>query len=440
MKRKLAVSLLVLVPALVAVVGFAADSGLLSFNQPRGAMPIAGGSDPSEPSTGGFSSSNVTYEGFFAFEEGGGLPIGTDPAVPANPEILSATGANIRGDYLYLTSWKNISIYDISRPLKPRLMDIEPIGFKFENENVATNGDILLFSESLPGDALHVYDVSDKENIEEIETATVEDAGDHTTTCILDCRWAYGSDGSITDLRDPENPKLMEQDWHKITGLNEDGAHDVNEFKEGFLVTSPISDSFQILDVRNPLKPKVLGRGAHPQPESFLFHSGVWPRSGGDKFVMMQGEKNFKPRCDKGQGPVMSYRAIDVPNSNRYRFELLDRYRVENGAYANGDPAVNALGCSAHWFEVHPTWKDGGMLAAGYYEHGTHFLKVADDGEITRKGYFLPNAGSTSAAYWINRNVVYAVDYTRGIDILRYTGPGTDGPITGANQRGTGRG
>lgn len=232
----------------------------------------------------------------------------------------------------------------------------------------------------------------------------------------------------------------MEQDWHKITGLNEDGAHDVNEFKEGFLVTSPISDSFQILDVRNPLKPKVLGRGAHPQPESFLFHSGVWPRSGGDKFVMMQGEKNFKPRCDKGQGPVMSYRAIDVPNSNRYRFELLDRYRVENGAYANGDPAVNALGCSAHWFEVHPTWKDGGMLAAGYYEHGTHFLKVADDGEITRKGYFLPNAGSTSAAYWINRNVVYAVDYTRGIDILRYTGPGTDGPITGANQRGTGRG
>lgn len=437
MKRRLAVSLLVLVPALVAVVGFAADSGLLSFNQPRGAMPIAGGST-SEPSTGGFSSKNVTYEGFLKFEAGGGLPIATDPAVPANPEILTATGANIRGDYLYLTSWKNISIYDISKPLEPRLTAIEPITFKFENENVATNGEILLFSESLPGDALRVYDVSDKENIEEI--AAVEGAGDHTTTCILDCDWAYGSDGSITDLRDPANPKLMTQDWHEITGLNEDGAHDVNEFKEGFLVTSPISDSFQILDVRSPLKPKVLGRGAHPQPESFLFHSGVWPRSGQDKFVMMQGEQNFKPRCDRGQGPVMSYRAIDVPNSNRYRFELLDRYRVENGAYADGAPAVNALGCSAHWFEVHPTWKDGGMLAAGYYEHGTHFLKVADDGEITRKGYFLPNAGSTSAAYWVNRNVVYAVDYTRGIDILRYTGPGTDGPLTGANQRGTGRG
>jgi hypothetical protein len=89
---------------------------------------------------------------------------------------------------------------------------------------------------------------------------------------------------------------------------------------------------------------------------------------------------------------------------------------------------------------VHPTYKDGGILAAGYYEHGTPFLKVTEDGEIGPKGYSVPTAGSASAAYWINRNIVYAVDYTRGIDILRYTGPDTDGPLTGANDRGTGRG
>ena len=41
--------------------------------------------------------------------------------MPLNPELLTATGANIRGDYLYLTSWKNISIYDISDPLNPQL-------------------------------------------------------------------------------------------------------------------------------------------------------------------------------------------------------------------------------------------------------------------------------------------------------------------------------
>ena len=58
MKRRVAILTLVLLPALVAVVGFAADSGLLSFNEPRGAMPRVEGS---EPSTGGFSSKNVEY-------------------------------------------------------------------------------------------------------------------------------------------------------------------------------------------------------------------------------------------------------------------------------------------------------------------------------------------------------------------------------------------
>lgn len=57
-------------------------------------MPIAGGST-SEPFTGGFSSKNVTYEGFLKFEDGGGLPMQEiDPALPVNLEILSATGAN----------------------------------------------------------------------------------------------------------------------------------------------------------------------------------------------------------------------------------------------------------------------------------------------------------------------------------------------------------
>jgi hypothetical protein len=49
----------------------------------------------------------------------------------------------------------------------------------------------------------------------------------------------------------------------------------------------------------------------------------------------------------------------------------------------------------------------------------TRFLKIGEDGQIKRVGYFLPNAGSTSAAYWVTNRIVYAVEYTRGIDILR---------------------
>jgi hypothetical protein len=52
----------------------------------------------------------------------------------------------------------------------------------------------------------------------------------------------------------------MRQDWHRLTGLNADGAHDVDEYKPGFL----ISDDFQVLDVRDPSDPKVIGCGKHP--------------------------------------------------------------------------------------------------------------------------------------------------------------------------------
>lgn len=377
-------------------------------------QPAAGDVGTSGLTPGGFTSKNVEYAGSFDFPDGEG-----GAEVPGFPELSTSTGASIRGDYMYLTSWKSISIYDISDPLDPEQTAYLPVGFMFENEDVATNGQILLFSESLPGNALHVYDVSDKTKIEEI--ATVEGAGDHTTECILGCKWAYGSDGSIVDLRDPANPKLMQKNWHELTGLNEDGAHDVKEFKNGFVITSPISDDLQYLDVRDPLNPKVLGRGTHPNPDAFLFHSGTWPRQGADRFLLMQGEQNFQPRCDRNQGPFMTFDASRVEETGRFR--LIDRYRVENGAYADGAPAVNVLGCSSHWFEAHPTFENGGLVALGYYEHGTHFLKIGKDGQIKRVGYFLPTAGSTSAPYWVTNRIVYAVDYTRGIDILRYTGP-----------------
>ena len=53
-------------------------------------------------------------------------------------------------------------------------------------------------------------------------------------------------------------------------------------------------------------------------------------------------------------------------------------------------------------------------------------VEAPSDGKIKEAGWFIPFAGSTSAAYWVPTDkedkIVYAVDYTRGIDILRWTG------------------
>ncbi len=80
------------------------------------------------------------------------------------------------------------------------------------------------------------------------------------------------------------------------------------------------------------------------------------------------------------------------------------------------------MGCSGHWFTQKDA-KDGSLLVtAAWYEHGTRFLKVdPKTGRIRQVGFFQPVRGATSEAFWMpGSNVVWAVDYHSGIDILRF--------------------
>ncbi len=101
---------------------------------------------------------------------------------------------------------------------------------------------------------------------------------------------------------------------------------------------------------------------------------------------------------------------------------MLDIYQLSNGTGADGSPPANGLGCSAHWFEAHRTFNNGGLVALGSYEHGTRFVDVASNGKIKEVGYFMPWVGMAGAAYWVTKRVVYALDYNRGIDVLKYNG------------------
>ncbi|HEY6888680.1 MAG TPA: hypothetical protein VI300_12900 [Solirubrobacter sp.] len=110
--------------------------------------------------------------------------------------------------------------------------------------------------------------------------------------------------------------------------------------------------------------------------------------------------------------------------TKRYFLEKLDDYTPA------GQPGANpSAGCSAHWFSV-----VGDMVAIGFYGQGTRVLDVSDPTDIKQAGYFrVPAiaasgstpaqlANNTSAAYWHN-GFIYVADYTRGIDVLRYTDP-----------------
>lgn len=354
------------------------------------------------PTAGGYSSDNVSYVGFVPFE------IGT------------ATGASRYGDFLVVTSWRSFSIYDISEPTRPELLTTEPFGFKFENEDVATNGKIMLFSEEAPGNALHVWDVEDATN--PVEIATVQDAGNHTATCILECSFSYGSDGAIVDLRIPAEAALV-GNWREELGI-EHRVHDVDEFRSGFIVVSAFDGPIMLVDVRRPLKPRLVVTGAPPELRTEAFkaganvHSTRWPRQGRDRFMMGQGGSNLaQVQCDDGTRNFWTFDASRWEDHGALR--LIDEYTPGSGTPTDGRYPVST--CSTHWFEPHPSFHNGGLVVVGYYDLGTRFLRVGSTGKIKEVGWFLPYAGLTSSTYWITDDIVYAIDYSRGFDILRYT-------------------
>lgn len=355
------------------------------------------------PGTYGVTSDNVEHVAFIPWEVG------------------TATGAKVVDEYLYVTSWKSFSIYDISKPMEPELLSQTPFGFKFENENVSTNGEIMLFAEQAPVDSLHIWDITEKTSPREI--AVLEGGGSHTATCILDCKYSYGTydfngpegvstGATLVDLSDPAKPKFL---GHWNEHLKFDKVHDVTEVAPGRVLTASMPIAY--VDAReDPLRPEALAYGTNIDKRE---HSVVWPRGGKDRFIMSSFETNATPRCEAGVG---AFTVWDASNWKKTKtFQVLDEWYISNGTWVDGRPGVSApLGCSPHWFEEHPDFRNGGIVAAAFYDHGTRFLEVSDKGKVSEAGYFLPWRGSTSAAYWLTDEIVYSIDYERGIDILRF--------------------
>src|SRR3712207_2335641 len=136
-----------------------------------------------------------------------------------------------------------------------------------------------------------VIDVSDKTDPKVM--STLEDADDHTITCVLDCKWAYGSEGTIVDLRDPAKPRLAKTE---ATGWQTDDIeqeHDVTEVSPGIVLTS--TQPLKLLDARtDPENPTVLA-STQKEPGRFV-HANLWPNGGRDDFMLVGGEA-MGPRC-----------------------------------------------------------------------------------------------------------------------------------------------
>jgi hypothetical protein len=274
--------------------------------------------------------------------------------------------------------------------------------------------------------------VSDPANVKRY--GSVSGAGQHTSACVYDCKWMMGSTGAVTDTSDPAKAKLI-GDWQdgieaaKGEDFFKASCHHLREIQPGIVLGSCqpiILMSIRPEDGADVLHPKVLAMGTN-QDDRFI-HSGRWPNGGTDKFLLIGGETNAEPVCNDTVGSFMVWDASGVGTAAKPKvggeFKLLDEIRPVNGNYADGHSPYNGLGCSVHWFQEHPAFKNGGLVANAQYENGTRLLQITPEGKIVEQGYFLPLGGSTSSPLWNpNGKVIYSVDYARGVDVLRYTGP-----------------
>jgi hypothetical protein len=353
-------------------------------------------------------------------------------------EASDGVGARVVGNRLFVTTTKDLVVYDISEPLDPKRLGAINVAVEFENEEVPTNGKLLGISGEIGGcvvpglapvpddNCLIIYDVSKAEAPRAVKI--VPDAGDHTATCILDCQYFYGSEGTIVDARDPANAKIV-GNWSDDLKFTRSGrCHHQNEIRPGIIVAA--CQPMYMLSVRpedggSILKPKVLAQYSHA--DNRFIHGLRWPNAGSDRFLLGGGETNAQPRCTDKVGAFMVFDGTRP--SDRGTWTQTDERRPQNGTYqddpvAGANPPTQILGCSAHWFEEHPTFRNGGLVALAEYEQGTRFLQITPEGKIRQLGYALPIGGSTSAPHWApDGRTVYAIDYTRGLDVLRYEGP-----------------
>lgn len=365
---------------------------MLAFALSCATVPTAGAG----PVTPGFASPNVEW-------------------ITNIPLNIDGAGARILGKHLYTADSHAITIYDIANPEMPVPVSVTPLPQVpyYAQEDLETNGRIVVLGQGRDTgnvtDMLYVFDVANKALPRLI--GTLRGASSHTISCVLDCRYLYNSNGQIVDLREPASPRLVGE-WD--TGIKFlESAHDLTEVSPGLVVAS--TNPLVLLDARkDPVRPKVLAKGL--AKDGRFIHANLWPNKGTDRWLLAGGETGSGGCADEEAGAFMTW---DTKNWQKTKtFRMVDEYRPPDTLPHEGGFPTSTY-CT-HWFTTRPGYRNGGDVAMGWYEHGTRFLNVSRQGRIAEKGWFLPAGTSSSAAYWVTNDVLYVIDYQRGLDVVRF--------------------
>jgi len=401
--------------------------------------------------------------------------------------IKASNDWNDGAEFYVVTDPRGVFTYDIANPEAPELLDFLLLdqgtggdgggtGAALAQEDPSTDGRTLLVdgTDTDGNSGMHIVSIEDPTNI---SILGVYGGTDHTWTCVTDiasgngCAYAYGRDDNIIDIRDPANPVKLDTGWKTATG--ESGyAHDLTEIRPGLVMHAGAEPVLMdTTDPANPVKISHITLWDHASPNDDLhqpmrswsvygYHSVEWANDGTDDFLVMGTEitpNNAGDDCSADEAVIETWDARPVKaafaemerlqaeeglsheearqaafgDGDEVKFVRLDSYQASGvGTFTTGQAAGNVLYC-AHWMEPNPSWDDGGTLVAGYYNRGARFIDVDSDGMMTERGWFTGADAYTGSAQWINDEVVYVMDYVRGMDIIKLTDGESTGTYTG---------
>jgi hypothetical protein len=374
------------------------------------------------------------------------------------PEHTGTAGGALSADgkRFFLTDPRGVYVYDTTDAASPSLLGSLRLfqtttGVALAQEDPDTNDKILLVDGGpTPAGptALNVVDVSDPKAMKVLATVPVTD---HTWTCVSgvdatkkknSCAWAYGRSGHIVDLRDPSKPALLPQTWRSAVDYgdrsNSPYTHDLTEVRPG-LVMSAGSTSI-LMDTSNPAKPlRLTAIDQQARFPSLGFHSIEWAKGGTSPWLVAGTEiapggptNSAGSDCDGENSVIETWDARKVvaalktykPGSGAKgmrgaTFTKVDAFKVANrGLFLDGAAPGHVLYC-AHWMELHPTFAGSGRMAVSYYDRGTRFVDVGKDGKMKEVGWITAAEGYSGSPQWISKDVVYVMDYRRGLEVVR---------------------
>ena len=377
--------------------------------------------------------------------------------IPSSGPLAGATGTDMafQDDMAFVGNYNGFVVYDVTNPKKPRM--VAQVSCPGSQNDVSVSGDLLYLStdssrsddscRSTPQSAtiesswegIKIFDISDVSNpryIKSVETS----CGSHTHTLLPGAKSdylyvsSYSPSASYPDCQPPhdsisivEVPKkapttarvVAEPNLFPDGGYtNTTGCHDITVLPSRKIAAGACMGDGIILDIANPVAPKVLDRVR--DTENFAFwHSATFNQDATKVVFTDELGGGGAATCNAAIGPNRGANGIyDLSKDNKLTFRSY--YKIPRHQF-------DSENCVAHNGSLIPV-EGRDVMVQSWYMGGTSFWEFTDSGNPHEIGYFergpvaagARDGGGTWSSYYYN-GTVYSSDLGKGFDVLRIT-------------------